>query len=97
MSKEGGPWSESVSRAAPVVTAPEAAGTAKSFVLSPSPGRVRPPGMDSPCVAVCSTLYDEICRGCGRTADEVANWVVLDDAEKDEIWNRILAQGYPRR
>ncbi|WP_419228160.1 DUF1289 domain-containing protein, partial [Pseudomonas aeruginosa] len=30
---------------------------------------------DSPCVAVCSTLFDDICRGCGRTAMEVANWV----------------------
>lgn len=52
---------------------------------------------DSPCVAVCSTLYDEICRGCGRTAMEVANWVFFDDDEKREIWQRITAQGYPRR
>lgn len=52
---------------------------------------------DSPCVAVCSTLYDEICRGCGRTAMEVANWVFLDDAEKLQVWQRITAQGYPRR
>jgi predicted Fe-S protein YdhL (DUF1289 family) len=52
---------------------------------------------DSPCVAVCSTLYDEICRGCGRTAMEVANWVFLSDDEKREIWLRIRSQGYPRR
>jgi predicted Fe-S protein YdhL (DUF1289 family) len=52
---------------------------------------------DSPCVAVCSTLYDDICRGCGRTAMEVANWVFLDDEEKREVWLRIKAQGYPRR
>ncbi len=52
---------------------------------------------DSPCVAVCSTLYDEICRGCGRTAMEVANWVFLDDDEKLQVWQRIRAQGYPRR
>jgi len=52
---------------------------------------------DSPCVAVCSTLYDEICRGCGRTAMEVANWVFLDEDEKRRIWARITAQGYPRR
>jgi predicted Fe-S protein YdhL (DUF1289 family) len=50
---------------------------------------------DSPCVAVCSTLYDEICRGCGRTAMEVANWVFLDEDRR--IWARITAQGYPRR
>ncbi len=52
---------------------------------------------DSPCVAVCSTLYDDICRGCGRTAMEVANWVFLDEDEKRLIWQRIKAQGYPRR
>jgi predicted Fe-S protein YdhL (DUF1289 family) len=52
---------------------------------------------DSPCVAVCSTLYDDICRGCGRTAMEVANWVFLSEDEKREIWIRIRSQGYPRR
>ncbi|MCD0503508.1 DUF1289 domain-containing protein [Bordetella petrii] len=52
---------------------------------------------DSPCVAVCSTLFDEICRGCGRTAMEVSNWVFMTDAEKQAVWQRIRAQGYPRR
>lgn len=52
---------------------------------------------DSPCVAVCSTLFDEICRGCGRSAFEVANWVAMTDEEKRQIWQRITGQGYPRR
>ena len=52
---------------------------------------------DSPCVAVCSTLFDDICRGCGRTAMEVANWVFMDEEEKRAVWIRIRAQGYPRR
>jgi predicted Fe-S protein YdhL (DUF1289 family) len=52
---------------------------------------------DSPCVAVCSTLYDDICRGCGRTAMEVANWVCMGAEEKRAVWARIRAQGYPRR
>lgn len=52
---------------------------------------------DSPCVAVCSTLFDDICRGCGRTAIEVSNWVFMDEAERQAVWTRILAQGYPRR
>lgn len=52
---------------------------------------------DSPCVAVCSTLYDDICRGCGRTAMEVANWVFLDDTERRQVRERIAAQGYPKR
>ncbi len=56
-----------------------------------------PATTDSPCVAVCTTLYDDICRGCGRTAMEVANWVFLNEAEKADIWKRIKAQGYLRR
>jgi predicted Fe-S protein YdhL (DUF1289 family) len=60
------------------------------------PGRVFS-ATDSPCVAVCSTLFDDVCRGCGRTAMEVANWVFLSDEEKQVVWQRIKAQGYPRR
>jgi len=60
----------------------------------PNPTPVR---ADTPCVAVCSTTFDEICRGCGRTVVEVATWVVMDEQEKELVWQRILAQGYPRR
>jgi predicted Fe-S protein YdhL (DUF1289 family) len=52
---------------------------------------------DTPCVAVCSTLFDDVCRGCGRTVMEVANWVFMTEAEKDAVWERITAEGYPRR
>ena len=52
---------------------------------------------DTPCVAVCSTTFDEICRGCGRTYVEVAHWVSMSAAEKERVWQRITAQGYPRR
>jgi predicted Fe-S protein YdhL (DUF1289 family) len=52
---------------------------------------------DSPCVAVCSTLFDDVCRGCGRTAMEVSNWVFLSPEEKQQVWIRIRAEGYPRR
>jgi len=55
------------------------------------------PYPDSPCVAVCSTTFDDVCRGCGRTVAEVANWVFFTQEEKDAVWERILAQGYPRR
>ena len=46
-------------------------------------------------MAVCSTLFDDICRGCGRTAMEVANWVFMTEEEKRAVWIRIKAQGYP--
>jgi predicted Fe-S protein YdhL (DUF1289 family) len=56
-----------------------------------------PPRADTPCVAVCSTTFDEICRGCGRTVVEVAHWVSMNDDQKELVWQRILAQGYPKR
>jgi predicted Fe-S protein YdhL (DUF1289 family) len=52
---------------------------------------------DTPCVAVCSTTFDDICRGCGRTVAEVAHWVSMAPEQKEVVWRRILAQGYPRR
>ncbi len=48
---------------------------------------------DSPCIGVCSTLFDDVCKGCGRMAGEVSNWVFLSDAEKA----RYLGTHYPRR
>ncbi len=56
-----------------------------------------PPRPDTPCVAVCSTTFDDVCRGCGRTVVEVAHWVSMSAADKELVWQRILAQGYPRR
>jgi len=65
--------------------------------ISSSSGSDCPVRPDTPCVAVCSTTFDEICRGCGRTVVEVSTWVVMDEAAKELVWQRILAQGYPRR
>ena len=56
-----------------------------------------PERADTPCVAVCSTTFDDVCRGCGRTVAEVAHWVSMTPAQKEIVWQRILAQGYPRR
>jgi len=54
-------------------------------------------GADSPCVAICSTLFDDVCRGCGRTVMEVSNWVFMNNEEKQAVWVRIRAEGYPRK
>ncbi len=56
-----------------------------------------PDRADTPCVAVCSTTFDDVCRGCGRTVVEVAHWVSMSAEAKELVWQRILAQGYPRR
>jgi predicted Fe-S protein YdhL (DUF1289 family) len=57
-------------------------------------GRARP---DTPCVAVCTTTFTDVCLGCGRTVSEVANWAVFTPEQKDTVWHRIISEGYPRR
>jgi predicted Fe-S protein YdhL (DUF1289 family) len=52
---------------------------------------------DSPCIGVCTTLYDEICQGCGRTLGEVSNWVFFSQEDKDLVWQRIRAEGTAMR
>jgi predicted Fe-S protein YdhL (DUF1289 family) len=49
---------------------------------------------DAPCIAICSTSQgDELCKGCGRTFDEVQNWPVLTPGEKRASWRRITIEG----
>ncbi len=48
---------------------------------------------DAPCIAICSTTQgDDICKGCGRTFDEVQHWPVLTPSEKRLVWRRITQQ-----
>lgn len=46
----------------------------------------------SPCVSVCR-MNDALgfCEGCLRTLDEIAAWSVMDDAQKQAVW-QLLAQ-----
>lgn len=44
---------------------------------------------DSPCIAVCTTLYDEHCKGCGRTYIEVAQRSGMNDTDREVVWQRI--------
>lgn len=45
---------------------------------------------DTPCIAICSTSQgDDLCKGCGRTFDEVQFWPSLTPAEKRMVWRRI--------
>ncbi len=60
---------------------------------------------DTPCIAVCSTAQgDAWCKGCGRSFDEVQNWLTMTPAEKRWAWARIRSEGtawrftrYPER
>ena len=45
---------------------------------------------DTPCIAICSTSQgDEMCKGCGRTFEEVQYWTEMAPAEKRVVWRRI--------
>jgi uncharacterized protein len=49
---------------------------------------------DAPCIAICSTSQgDDLCKGCGRTFEEVQNWPVMTPVEKRATWRRITQQG----
>ena len=49
---------------------------------------------DAPCIAICSTAQgDALCKGCGRTEDEVQHWPGLSPAEKRVVWRRITQDG----
>jgi predicted Fe-S protein YdhL (DUF1289 family) len=52
---------------------------------------------DSPCIGICSTLFDDVCRGCGRTILEVSTWVEKTPEEKRKVWERITAEGTAMR
>jgi uncharacterized protein len=48
---------------------------------------------DAPCIAICSTSQgDEICKGCGRTFDEVQHWPAMGPADKRAVWRRITME-----
>ena len=49
---------------------------------------------DAPCIAICSTAQgDAVCKGCGRTEDEVQHWPVLSPGEKRAVWRRMTQEG----
>lgn len=49
---------------------------------------------DTPCIAICSTSQgDALCKGCGRTFDEVQHWLAMPPAGKRATWRRITLEG----
>ena len=49
---------------------------------------------DAPCIAICSTSQgDALCKGCGRSFEEVQHWPRMSPAEKRIVWRRITAEG----
>jgi len=49
---------------------------------------------DTPCIAICSTSQgDPLCKGCGRTFEEVQYWTELSPPDKRMTWRRIAQEG----
>jgi predicted Fe-S protein YdhL (DUF1289 family) len=49
---------------------------------------------DTPCIAICSTSQgDALCKGCGRTFEEVQRWTEMQPTEKRASWRRITLEG----
>ena len=50
--------------------------------------RIRWEYIKSPCVKIC-TLEDGVCIGCGRTQDEIREWVIMTDNQREKIMERL--------
>ncbi len=40
--------------------------------------------IESPCIGIC-TLKDNICIGCLRTIQEIAEWTIYTPEQKEEV------------
>lgn len=51
----------------------------------------------SPCVRNCCLDDDDICIGCGRSLDEIRNWSLVDEQERQQIREQAEARVRQRR
>jgi hypothetical protein len=52
--------------------------------------RVPEAPVPSPCISVCTMdKATGLCAGCLRTLDEIAQWSVLNEADKRALWQRL--------
>ncbi|MFL9840619.1 DUF1289 domain-containing protein [Sphingomonas sp. ST-64] len=49
------------------------------------------PAVASPCINVCRIGADDVCEGCRRTLDEIAEWSTASDERRRAILARIAA------
>jgi len=55
---------------------------------------------NSPCVGKCSTSmapFDETCKGCGRSVEEIRDWETYTDLDKKLINLKNVMRGYSIR
>ena len=47
----------------------------------------------SPCIKVCK-LKDKICIGCGRTQDQIREWLIYSDEKRNCIMKTLKGKRY---
>ena len=49
--------------------------------------------IESPCKLICEMdLLSELCKGCGRTREEIARWTLYTNAQRREIMDGLEAR-----
>lgn len=46
----------------------------------------------TPCIGVCRLRADGLCEGCHRSAEEIAAWMSLSDAQRRHLMDDVLPQ-----
>jgi len=54
--------------------------------------RIRWEDIESPCVKICK-LVERVCIGCGRSQDEIRDWVIMTDEQRQIIMTRLQKNG----
>ncbi len=61
---------------------------------SSRPRMPTPATAESPCIKVCQIDLGGLCRGCGRTLDEIAAWRDMSNAQRVAINQRVGFAGH---
>jgi predicted Fe-S protein YdhL (DUF1289 family) len=51
----------------------------------------------SPCINICDLDRQRVCKGCGRTVDEIGRWSLASEAERAAIVAELPARMAQRR
>jgi len=51
--------------------------------------------MITPCIGVCQ-VRDNRCQGCGRTLEEIGQWIYYSDQEREAVMERLENEKHTR-
>lgn len=49
---------------------------------------IEQPAVPSPCISICVLNDEDICEGCYRSGEEIADWLMANDTQKLTILER---------